>query len=163
MNSTYSDAPILAGTRGAGNIIALSTHPKHTTRKTQATQGPTTPADPRAAASKLLIDVHLSLADKITQRVRLFLGPSAVVDATKWCRAHGQGTAMALPDGEDPSSMHWPAVAMVKVVASPAYPEPFDRLVDLAAALKRAGVGYAAIDHDECWPNLWIKDVGGGA
>jgi hypothetical protein len=37
------------------------------------------------------------------------------------------------------------------------------RLVDLVVALKRAGVGYAAIDHYESWPNLWFKDVGGGA
>jgi hypothetical protein len=130
MNPTHDDAPILAGTRGAGNVLQLRSYPKHNIRRSslQAIVAP--------------------------RRVRLFLGNNAVVKAIEWTALHGQGTAIALPEGRDPVDVEWPMGALVKVVAE--QPESQLRLSALAFAMRRAGVVYAALPHLPDWPNLWL-------
>ena len=169
MRPPHENAPVLAGTRGAGNIFALNKHPKHSTRRFPSNQARKQkadapyPSDPRSAALRLIIDTHLEMIHNDAPRVRLFLGPRAVDLAIRWCEVHGAGTAWVLVDGVDPCSIPWPAGALVKVVQSDARPEPLSRLSELANALRHAGVAYAAIDHQEGWPNLWPKDATGSA
>jgi hypothetical protein len=93
--------------------------------------------------------------------VRLFLGASATSKAAAWAALHGQGSALALPDGFDPVDVEWPVGALVKVVED--QPQPFARLSALALAMKRAGVFYAALPHQPEWPNLWPAMGEGGA
>lgn len=125
----HGDAPILAGTRGAGNVIQLRSHPKHSTRKYS----------------------HKAIA--APRRVRLFLGNNAAIKAIEWAAAHGHGSAMALPDGRDPVDVEWPVGALIKVLEE--RPEPLGRLSALALAMRQAGVAYAALPHQLDWPNLW--------
>lgn len=47
MNPTYGDAPGPSGTRGVGNIIALSTHPKHSIRISHREQRRRSTREPR--------------------------------------------------------------------------------------------------------------------
>lgn len=168
MTSPNSDAPVLAGTRGVGSAIQLGSYPKHSTTKRLRTRK-TTPSrddDQQCAAQrlamKLLLDAHIASHEPCPPRVRLFLGALAIAQATAWCTENGPGTAMALPDGIDPRSMHWPAVALLKVVQGDSQTEPLSRLTVLAHALRRAGVGYAAFDHLVGWTNLWLYDCSEG-
>lgn len=133
----HDGTPILAGTRGAVNVIQLRSHPKHITRKSSY----------KAIAAP--------------RRVRLFLGNNAAIKAIEWAATHGHGSALALPDGHDPVDVEWPVGALVKVVVE--QPEPLGRLSALALAMRRAGVAYAALPHQPDWPNLWPACLFGGS
>jgi hypothetical protein len=125
----YNDASVLAGTRGAGNVLPFHPYAKHSTRKSG----------------------HKPIAPR--RRVRLFLGNNAEIKAIEWASTHGEGSAIALPDGRDPVDVEWPVGALIKVVED--RPEPVARLSALAVAMRQGGVFYAAIPHQPEWPNLW--------
>lgn len=132
------DAPVLAGTWGAGSVVVtLHSYKKNTTRKS-----PQRPAVKR-------------------RRVRLFLGATAPTKAAAWSALHGPDAALALLDDGDPVDVAWPIGALVQVVQEE--PEPFARLSALAYAMRQAGVFYAAIPHHPEWPNLWPAMGEGGA
>lgn len=168
MTPPKQDTPAWQG-RGVGNVIPLDSHPKHSTRRITSLRMRRLrrpehyPLDPRSASLRLIIDSHLALVDAVALHVRLFLGPCAVDLAIRWCEVHGEGTAWALSDDADPRSIPWPAGTLVKVIHDDGHPRLLERLVDVSQALRESGVAYAAFDHQQGWPNLWARDVGGGA
>jgi hypothetical protein len=170
MRPPNDNAPAWQG-RGvrSGNVISLHSHPKHSIRRIalkhrqRARRPDPYPSAPRSACLRLLVDTLLATAESDNVRVRLFLGLRSVDRAIHWCHVHGEGTGWALPDDADPLAMPWPAGVLVKVVHDEGHPQLLNRLVEVSTALRAAGVAYAAFDHQPGWPNLWARDVGGGA
>jgi hypothetical protein len=159
MTSTYSDAPDLAGSWGVGNVIPLDLHPNFTTHHRDRNQAAFTtipaiePSVDLRAVLELVRAVDRRLEGQPTP-VRLFVGNDAITRARNWAERHGQGSALAMPDGLDPKIVPWPPVRVLAVVPCE-YPLPYHLAAGVAAALRRDGVGYAAIPHQPDWPNLW--------
>jgi hypothetical protein len=158
MTPTTSGAPVLAGTRGVGNVIPLGSHPHFTTRITARNR---LNLEVSPASSSALLEATVEFAREAEHRrqyapipVRLFVGAMPIARARAWNERHGPGSALVMPDGVDPALVPWPPVALLVVV-----PEngelPFPVAAGVASALRRSGVGYASIPHRPEWPNLW--------
>ena len=160
MSPPTSDAPVLAGTWGVGNVIPLDLHPNFTTRHGDCNRfGNSTNANSLMASGALRAVLELVRAadrrlDDDPTPVRMFVGGDAIARARAWVVRHGPGSALAIPDGLDPALVPWPPVRLLAVVPCD-QPLPYHLAVGVAAALRRDGVGYAAIPHALTWPNLW--------
>jgi hypothetical protein len=87
--------------------------------------------------------------------VFLFAGPSAWARAKRRREVHGPGTALVLPDDDNPLDLRWPALDALLV----AWPDPnaYRRKLMLGQALARDGVRYACIEHAPRFLDVWIE------
>ena len=102
-------------------------------------------------------EVELLQASGITPNVYLFAGPECWERADDRRIKHGAGSALVLPDDVRPSALRWPSVDALVVCWPPADASVYRRKIELAQALIRDGVRYAAIEHEPEWLNVWRK------
>jgi hypothetical protein len=90
-----------------------------------------------------------------TPNVYLFAGPDAWHRARKRRDQHGPGSALVLPDNDNPLELRWPALDALLV----AWPDPnaYRRKLMLGQALARDGVRYACIEHAPRFLDVWIE------
>lgn len=98
----------------------------------------------------LFAGVHLN--------VYLYAGSKCWDRAKLRREAHGAGSALVLPDGVDPVSLRWPAVDSMVVCWPPSAEMEYRRKLDLARALMRDGVRFAAIEHRPKCLHVWRHD-----
>jgi hypothetical protein len=87
--------------------------------------------------------------------VYLFAGPKAWDRARRRRTQHGPGSALILPDDENPLDLRWPAVDALMVV----WPDSgaYRRKLLLGQALVRDGVRYACIEHEPKFLEVWVE------
>ena len=103
------------------------------------------------------IEVEQLLAAGKVPNVYLFAGASAWQRANARRDQHGPGSALVLPDDEDPASMKWPAVDTVVVCWPRSALKDYGRRIELAQSLIRDGVQFATIESYPEWLNVWRK------
>jgi hypothetical protein len=161
MKPTNRNAAVLAG-RGVRSYKALGAREKITTLA--RLYGRRDRSSDNLAPPDLLDEVAVALVGSMARSVRLFVGEHGVARANEWRRIHGPGTAMALGQHTDPAVVTWPPVPLLAVVWAGQGGMPRRLVARLARALKRAGVGFAALPHRVDQPNAWLAaDVGGGS
>lgn len=103
------------------------------------------------------LEVEQLLAAGKIPNVYVFAGASAWQRANARRDQHGLGSAMVLPDDEEPAHLKWPAVDAV-VVCWPRSTQPdYRRRIELARALIRDNVRFATIENHPDWLNVWRK------
>ena len=102
-------------------------------------------------------EVEMLQASGVNPNVYLFAGPGCWERADDRRIKHGTGSAMVLPDDIRPSALRWPKLEALVVCWPPAGASAYRRKIELAQALIRDGVRYAAIEHEPEWLNVWRK------
>jgi len=103
------------------------------------------------------IEVEQLLAAGKVPNVYLFAGASAWQRANARRDQHGPGSALVLPDDEDPANLKWPAVDAVVVCWPRSALKDYGRRIQLAQALIRDRVRFAAIENHPDWLSVWRK------
>ena len=102
-------------------------------------------------------EVEQLLAAGKVPNVYVFAGPSAWQRANARRERHGLGSAIVLPDDEEPAHLKWPAVDAVVVCWPRSAVPDYRRRLGLAQALIRDGVQFATIENYPEWLNVWRK------
>lgn len=100
-------------------------------------------------------EVELMLLAGINPNAYIFAGQDCWIRAKRRREVHGAGSALVLPGNANPSELRWPALDAVVVCWPASRQSDYRTKLQLAQALVRDGVRYAAIEHDPEWLNVW--------
>ncbi len=103
------------------------------------------------------LEVEQLLAAGKVPNVYVFAGANAWQRANARRDQHGPGSALVLPDDENPASLKWPAVDTVVVCWPRSALKDYGRRIELAQALIRDRVRFAAIENHPEWLSVWRK------
>lgn len=87
--------------------------------------------------------------------VYLFAGFDCWNRAEKRRIKFGPATALVLPCGTPPSELRWPKLDSILVVWPDSSPDAYQLKIELAQALIRDGLRFAAIEHAPQWISVW--------
>ncbi len=103
------------------------------------------------------LEVEQLLAVGKVPNVYVFAGANGWQRANARRDQHGPGSALVLPDEESPASLKWPAVDAVVVCWPRSALKDYGRRIELAQALIRDRVRFAAIENHPEWLSVWRK------
>ena len=107
------------------------------------------------------LEVEQVLAAGKVPNVYVFAGANAWRRANIRREQRGPGSALVLPDDEEPSSLRWPPVEAVVVCWPTSEVPDYPRRLELAQALIRDNVKFASIENHPDWMSIRCKGEGG--